>query len=459
MLDEKQNISVRKHAASIFGKLGLRSGDFEPHQLEWKVLNSHKADVVRSARTIIEKLESSRDEAETSSLESAHNGLMAIFDDIEHELDIRTQIGDRGARKDKASPFLPIPGGTEARGQDDGQDYETSARVPGAYSLRSGQSMAEYVRANGFVGETYRGLTEGAFLRSMVVGPKTDLEKRALAEGTDSAGGYTVPDILSARLIDRLRAASVVFRAGAQTVPLTSDRSSIAKLAADPVPAWRNENAAVNDSDPTFAAVTLVPRSLAVLVKVSRELLEDSLNLETALPQILASALAAEVDRVALVGTGVEPQPKGVNTFVAKTANTFAGGVPGYLDLVRAQTALRVANSDATAFILHPRDEGTLAVSLDGEGRPFPVPPAIAEVPRLTTTALPTNLGAGTNESVIFAGDWSKLLIGVRSALRVEILRERYADNLQYGFLAHLRVDVAAEHEAAFTVMTKVATA
>ena len=34
--------------------------------------------------------------------------------------------------------------------------------------------------------------------------------------------------------------------------------------------------------------------------------------------------------------------------------------------------------------------------------------------------------------------------------MRIEVLRERYADNLQYGFLAYLRADVAVTHAASF---------
>lgn len=53
-------------------------------------------------------------------------------------------------------------------------------------------------------------------------------------------------------LFDRLRAESVVVRAGARTIPLTSDNQSIAKLASDPTPAFRAEAGAISESDPTF---------------------------------------------------------------------------------------------------------------------------------------------------------------------------------------------------------------
>jgi len=66
------------------------------------------------------------------------------------------------------------------------------------------------------------------------------------------------------------------------------------------------------ESDPTFGLVQLIPRSQAVQVKVSVELLEETLNLGSELPRALAAAMAVEMDRVALIGTGIAPQPRGI---------------------------------------------------------------------------------------------------------------------------------------------------
>jgi HK97 family phage major capsid protein len=57
---------------------------------------------------------------------------------------------------------------------------------------------------------------------------------------------------------------------------------------------------------------------------------------------------------------------------------------------------------------------------------------------------------------VVVLGGFDQLLLGVRSSLRVEILRERYAEFVQYGFLGHLRMDVALEHPEAFAQITAV---
>ena len=48
----------------------------------------------------------------------------------------------------------------------------------------------------------------------------------------------------------------------------------------------------------------MTPKSLAVMVKVSRELLDDSVNIGTALPRIITKAMAVEMDKAALIGSG-----------------------------------------------------------------------------------------------------------------------------------------------------------
>lgn len=423
-------------------KLGLRASSSALR------LNQERREVVRKARETLDKMTDDLSPGDLRKAEQEHDRLMQRIDDIDERLAQEEDLAVRAAR----ISMRPAPGDAEGRGQDDGSGPLLRSDDPEeTFALRSRETFVDRVRevrGNSDFGD----LTTGAYLRAMVNGPKTDAEKRALAEGTDSAGGYTVPDILSARMIDRMRAASTVFRAGAQTVPLFSDVSYIAKVVTDPVPAWRLENDAVNDSDPTFGRVTFTARSLAVLVKASRELLEDSLNIETVLPNIIAAALAQELDRVALFGSGTAPQPRGVANFAGLTASGVTSvELENYGPLIKARTALRTVNSDVTAYIMSPRDEGQLAGLTATDGQPINVPPAIARVPLLTTSKVPTNLGTDTDESVMLAGDWSRLMVGVRSEIRIEILRERFADNLQYGFLAHLRADVAAEHEAAFT--------
>lgn len=444
--------NVRKHASHVLQSLGVKDLlVYEAHERSWNDLCKDIRSVSEGARALVAKIGDNTPEDQANEIENAVDVLMEVTDALNSERDVRTRVGNRSARAHGGDPRRPVGQDTYGLSSRDGDDDGLEAAEN---FLTPDRRMSAWAMARD--GDERDMPSLGNFLRSMVTGPRTEIEKRALSEGSDSAGGYTVPTLLSSSLIDRLRAKSVVNRTGAITVPLGSDNNIIAKLVSDPVPGWRAENGGVKESDMTFDRVSFQPKSLAVLVKVSRELLEDSLNIGNALPDVLATALGAELDRVSLFGKGQDSEPLGLVNFANLTPNTFPGGdiASGmWSNLVRARTALRSINSEVTGYVMSVREEGRFAELLDGQGQPVQMPKAIADIPQFATTAVPTNLGAGKNESVIIAGDWRKLLIGVRADIRIEILRERYADMLQYGFLCHLRADVAAEHEQSFTVL------
>lgn len=454
-ITDQQDLAARKHCISLHRDLGVKSlTELRAHAMTWAELNATEKRLKTTSSNLMDKMDGADDET-TEGIGRAIDGLLGAFDAIKFEKDTRTEIGSRDPRAQAATPaqLAKRPGvdPVEAITGGDGPAER-------AYALKPEQRFSTWAQARTHGGDEYRGLSVGQYLRSMVVGGKTDIERRALSEGSDSAGGYTVPDMLSATLIDLARAESVVMRAGAQTVPLTSDTNNIAKLLSDPVPAWRAEAGAVAESDPTFGAVQMIPRSLAVQTRVSVELMEDSLNLATELPRVLAAAMAVELDRVALMGSGTAPEPRGIAN--VSGIGTFAqdAAIGGYANLSKARTGILTANAGpVSAYIMHPRDEGTFIDRTDGEGQPLEAPRVIASIPVLTTTSIPVNGGTGTDESTIFAGNFSRLLVGIRSDIRVEVLKtSTYASNLQYTLLAHMRADIAVTHPGAFFTITGV---
>ena len=405
----------------------------------------------REAGVALRAITEEMDAAEIKKREREFDALMEEADELEEQVDELREKADRAEAEAQRTGRRPIPADGRVSGID-GMGIPAEVKP---FALRSSERMADWAEAR--TPNEYPGLTLGKYLRCMVTGAKTEIERRALAEGTDSAGGFTVPTVLSAQLIDLLRAASVVNAAGAQTVPLTSDKNNIAALASDPVPAWRVENAAVAESDPTFRNVPMEPKSLAVLTKASFEVMQDSLNMERELPRIMATALAKELDRVALLGSGVAPEPTGIANQPGIGTSALAGVLANYAPLVSARTGILTANAGpVSAMIMHPRDEGTLAGLVDSTGQPLMAPTQLSQIPMLTTTAIPTDGGAGSDESTIFAGNFEHLMIGLRSSIRIELLRERFAENLQYGFLAHMRADIAIQHAGAFYTVTAV---
>lgn len=443
--------AARKHCqpfCSTLRKAGADLEAFAPHELSWQDLCRVERDARQAAKALPDRIRDG-DETRAAEMEAAFDLLNEIADLCEADKDARASNGDRGPWAGVDLDRRPIGhvGSTSAW---DGGDAGEARH----WNLKPEERSTTWAQAR--VQDDYRGLDVGQFLRAAITGASTDVERRALAAGTDSAGGFTVPTILSAQLIDKLRAQSVVVQAGARTVPLEG-KTNVAKLLTDPVPAWRAENAAVNEADATFGQVTFDPQSLAVMCKVSFELMDDSVNIAEALPNIMAAALAQELDRVALLGSGTAPEPRGVANLDSVSTEALGGTLSNYGPFLRGRTALLTANvGEPSAIIAHPRDEGTVSAFVDSTGQPLNVPVRIGSVPMLTTTQIPIDGGAGSDESTIFVGDFTRLLIGMRQEIRVDLLRERYADNMQYGLIAHLRADMVAEHDQAFHTITGV---
>ena len=453
----EEDLLFKKLQARTLVKMGVNSiNDLEPHLMEWGELRSAISHLLRGGRNMLDDMSDKTSTAEMHQIESVSDVYLEAVRLLEHEADIREEIGDRSPRSQKETPaqLSKRPGVDPATCTPGGGTVIEEDR---SNILKPEQRMATWLQDRG-LSQALPGLSLGRYLRSMVNGAKTDVERRALSEGSDSAGGYTVPTVLSAQLIDRARAASVCVRAGAQTLPLTSDRHVIAKVLTDPTPGWRLEEGLVAESDPTFGSIELTPRSLAVQMQISAELMADSLNLEVQLPNIVASAMAAELDRVCLMGTGTAPQPRGVANTTG--IGTFAqdAAITDYANLSKARTGILTANrGPVSAYIMHPRDEGAFVDRTDGNGQPLMPHPAVGEIPILTTTSIPTDGGSGSDESTIFAGNFAGMLIGIRQDIRVEVLKfTKYADNLQYTLVAHMRGDVAVVDPAGFYTLTGV---
>ncbi len=325
------------------------------------------------------------------------------------------------------------------------------------------QRVSDWVSTRGLVRDEHRDLSLGLMLRGWTTGrwDGAEREQRALQEGTQAGGGVLVPSPLSASIIDRVRNVSRCFQAGARIVPMDSQTLKVPRIAGSPSPAWRNENATIAEGDLTFDSVTFTARSLALIVKASRELIEDGQDVDNTVRNDLAAQVATEVDRVMLRGTGTAPEPRGVRNTSGVTVTAF-GGANGaaptnYDHLLDAVQVLAGGNYETTAFIQAPRSETTLAKLKEATTNAYLRPPAqLEDIPRLSTNQVPVNLTTGTSNdtSEVFAGDWSHLWLGMRTELQLGTLVERYADAGQVAFLIWLRADVQLSQPAAFNVIT-----
>jgi HK97 family phage major capsid protein len=186
-----------------------------------------------------------------------------------------------------------------------------------------------------------------------------------LAEGTLSAGGALVPTPLAGEIIDRARNVSRCIQAGARNIPMTSETLKVPRLTGSADPAWRAANATITEDDLTFDAVTFDAKSLALIVRASREVIEDSNpSVSDVVAQDLAAQVAIQLDFVMLHGSGASNQPTGIlnQTGVGSTTLVSGNGDPAhYDDLLDQVQSVRALNHEPNAFIYAPRLSNSLA--------------------------------------------------------------------------------------------------
>lgn len=416
-------------------------------------LQRRRLELVDEARETIKKMETASPD-QLPKLEKKHDANMRAIDLIDLDISEAKQAKLEAEHEEERRKLRPI--GSDAVADAFGGGLTWSGSRNG-WSDRDGGEIRVLAPDESLAERSeYRGPPLGSIMRAMITGPRNDEEQRALAEGTDSAGGYTVPEELAKQFIDRLRAASVCIRAGARTVPMTSKTLRIARLATDPTVAWRAENATITESDPTFNAVDFDAKSLMGLTKVSRELLEDSVNVSEMLERAFINSTAVKFDQGLLFGSGASNEPTGLVNAAGLTnvdMATNGAALADYDKIIDTIYQIQALNAEPNAMIYHPRTGAALAKLKDANSNPLTVPEMVAKLQKLSTTSVPIDEDQGTTLdscSSILVGDFTKMLIGLRHMLRIEVLKERYADANQYGFVWGMRGDVQFEHIAAF---------
>lgn len=268
--------------------------------------------------------------------------------------------------------------------------------------------------------------------------------------GTGSAGGFTVPEFVSAEVLDLARAKSRVVAAGARTLPIMR-ATNFATVDTDPTFSNHAENASIGETEIVFGNRRFNPNTVVALIRASVELMEDSANFNQLVDSVLASAFAVEIDRRALYGSGVGEQlglmnQDDVNVIDGSTFTTWQ-------PFSRAYQAVRAANYEPGAFITSPGVMGAIdgLVEGGGSGQPLRRPPSLEAAQFLDSTSIPA-----TTTSAAATGQWDQLFIAMRTPITIEATR---VGGDAFGKLsvlvrAYARLDSFAVRPSAFARVT-----
>lgn len=267
----------------------------------------------------------------------------------QYEAEIRRLNADRETRARIEALKTPVRHGSVNGG---GQDTETRAAQTRAFT--------RWLRTSG-----------------------EDNEYRTLSKGTDSAGGYLVPDEWRDKLVECMRSFGG-FINEAEQINTSHGRTMFWPTIDD----GTNEGAIVAESaafaggaDPTFGEGNLGAYKYTTTgagnnpLRVTVELIQDSMiDIDAKLRELMGRRIHRKEARDAVVGTG-SGQPKGILNgtadFVLSTTNLWDQTNNGWQDLVAIETLLDDEYLDNAKWLMNKTTYAQLRSLSDANGRPL----------------------------------------------------------------------------------------
>jgi HK97 family phage major capsid protein len=284
-------------------------------------------------------------------------------------------------------------------------------------------------------------------------------QRAALQVGTDSEGGYTVADDWVRRLIESEREYGVIQNLATTFRTAESGQVHVPTVATNATAVLTAEEAAFTQSEPTFGEVVFDSYKYGVIMKVSDELLNDSIfDIAEFMAAQAGKAIATVTGTAFATGTG-SGQPNGLFTAATTGVNAASATAVTTDELIdlyhsvidpyrsRASWLMKDATLKAIRKLKDTTNQYLWQPGLQAGapdlllGRPVFVDP---NAPAMTTGL----------DSILF-GDISAYWVREVGSVDVKRLEELYAANGQVGFRVSQRFDGDLVDTAAVRVLTQ----
>lgn len=376
---------------------------------EVKQLREQQARIATEARAKYDQIDDKTDEVRAQEIETEFDGLMGEYDKLSEKIERMERLESAERSLERPDPRRPGSDGVAA-----GED-----RSSGGPSYR--EAFHSYLRAAGNVAALHP--EEAAVLR----GGYANVEQRAQTSGTDSAGGYSVPETMLENIVVSMKAWGPMWDDSPFTVINTSGGNPMPFPTVDDTETTagaHTEGATLTDDggkDVTFGQKLLSAYSFDTeWLRVSRELADDSFEaMETFLSRLLGERLARIANAKLTNGSG-SSDVEGIVT------NSGAGKVATATDAITYDEILDLEHAVNRAYRRSPNagymlsDKTLLAVRKlkDGDGNYLwqmgnvqqGVPSTINGRPFWVNDDM-QGLGDGADSKVMLFGDMSAFYV------------------------------------------------
>jgi HK97 family phage major capsid protein len=271
--------------------------------------------------------------------------------------------------------------------------------------------------------------------------------QNALQVGTDTEGGFLVPDEFENTLIQALEEENI-FRQLGNIITTSFGDKKIPVVASKGNASWVEEEGSIPESDDVFGQVSIGAYKLATMIKISEELLNDSaFNLESYVAKEFARRIGTKEEEAFCTGDG-KGKPTGI-------FNSAGGGEIGVTaasataitidEVIDLYYSLKSPYRKNAVFLTNDATVKAIRKLKDGNGQYIWQPSITAGTPDtilnrpVRTSAYVPTLAAGAK--TIAFGDFTYYWVADRQGRAFKRLNELYAANGQVGFMATQRVD------------------
>jgi HK97 family phage major capsid protein len=267
-------------------------------------------------------------------------------------------------------------------------------------------------------------------------------EYRALtAEGTQSAGGWTVPEKVSAQYADILRSSSTLLRALPVSNVLTFDTDTlqVPQLIESGGEDYVAEGAELPEGTMTWSSLSFPARKIGRVQWASSEILEDSaLDLRNIIGQNLLRDASLRFDADAFNG-GLTDEVKGI--LVQGTSTSLAAGkvTVTYDDLADACARVESMNGHPSV-VWASTDMGAALRKEKASGSGQYQGGSPTDSPASTAWGLPVMVSGFLPAKTVVVADASRLFVGIRRNAAIRISEDARFSSDQVGFKLTMRV-------------------
>ena len=302
---------------------------------------------------------------------------------------------------------------------------------PGTVDRRQGRASDEYKKA-------FWNLMRGKSVREA---------RNALQVGELSEGGYTVPDSFEHQLIEGLEDENIM-RPLVHVISTGSGEHKIPIVASHGSGAWIEEEQQIPESDDAFTQISLSAHKFATMIRISRELLNDSaFDMASYIAHEFVRRAGAAEEQAIISGDGAH-KPIGLlhDTLGAEVGVTTASATAITADeLIDLQHSIKSGYRRKACWIMNDATIAAIRKRKDSMGQYIwqpgikeGAPDTLFNQKVLMSNYMPL---VATGNKVILYGDYSYYWLAEREGRTLERLNELFAVTDQVGFKLTERLD------------------